>query len=406
MQQDCFMSIEAPALEAVVLPQNEADLPTEHPLEATPKGRNLLLRAFAGIGSVLEWLCGALTLTVTLAVLSVIPILNFLSLGYLLDASGRVARTKRLRAGFIGVRKAAVFGRIVVGAWLILWPARFILSMERDAKLIADGSAVVRGWRIAFFIFATLSIVHIMWACLRGGKLRHFLWPAPIRFIKWLRTSGKLESIRKGIVDYVAGLRIGHYFRLGAFGFIGGVMWLAIPVGLLIVGAFLPPAGGFLLALPGGGLLFLVALYLPFIQTHYAVENRFGAMFELGRVRQLFRQAPIAFWTALFITLLFSLPLYLLKIEFPPREIAWLPSLFFVAFIFPARLLTGWAMGRALKRELPRHFIFRWLARLSVIPVAGFYVLIVYLTQYLSWHGAFSLIEQHAFLVPSPLLSL
>src|SRR6266481_4097853 len=398
------MSIEVSALPSAVLCENETDLPRGLP--ATPKARKLPIRVFLWVGSVLEWICGSLTLTVTLAVLSVIPILNFLSLGYLLEASGRVARTKRLRDGFVGMRKAAVFGRIVVGTWLILWPARFIFSMEKDAKLIADGSAVIRGWRIAFFIFATLSIGHIVWACLRGGKLRHFLWPAPIRFIKWLRTPAKLEMIRHGIVEYVAGLRIGYYFRLGAFGFIGGVMWLAIPVGLLIVGAFLPPGGGFLLALLGGGLLFLVALYLPFMQTHYAVENRFSAMFEIGRVRQLFRQAPIAFWTALFITLLFSLPLYLLKIEFPPREIAWLPSLFFVAFIFPARLLTGWAMGRALKRELPRHFIFRWLARFSVIPVAGFYVLFVYLTQYLSWHGAFSLIEQHAFLVPSPLLSL
>jgi len=400
------MSIDAPALPSVLLSENETALLGSPSLVPASKARKLLARVFTWIGSVLEWLCGALTLTVTLAVLSVIPILNFLSLGYLLEASGRVARTKRLRAGFVGVRKAAVFGRIIVGAWLVLWPARFIFSMEKDATLIANGSGVARGWRIAFFIFATLSVSHIIWACLRGGKLRHFLWPAPARFIKWLRTSGKLETIRNGIVEYVAGLRIGHYFRLGALGFVGGVLWLAIPVGILILAAFLPPAGALLLALLGGGLLFLVALYLPFIQTHYAVENRFGAMFELGRVRQLFRQAPIAFWTALFITLLFSLPLYLLKIEFPPREIAWLPSLFFVAFIFPARLLTGWAMGRALKREQPRHFIFRWLARFSVIPVAGFYVLIVYLTQYLSWHGAFSLIEQHAFLVPSPLLSL
>ena len=399
------MNIDAPVLEPVTSPQNETNSPPNSLQAATSGVRSLLARMFAWIGSVVEWLCGTLTLTVTLAVLSVIPILNFLSLGYLLEASGRVARTKRLRAGFVGVRKAAVFGRIVVGTWLVLWPVRFIASMEKDAKLIAEGS-VARGWRIAFFIFGALSIGHIVWACLRGGKLRHFLWPAPIRFIKWLRTSGKLEKIRTGIVDYVGGLRLGHYFRLGAFGFVGGVVWLAIPVSLLIIGAFLPPGGGFLLALVGGGLLFLVALYLPFVQTHYAVENRFGAMFDIGRVRQLFRQAPVAFWMALFITLLFSLPLYLLKIEFPPREIAWLPSLFFVAFIFPARLLTGWAMGRALKRDQPRHFIFRWLARLSVIPVAGFYVLIVYLTQYLSWHGAFSLIEQHAFLVPSPLLSL
>jgi hypothetical protein len=63
-------------------------------------------------------------------------------------------------------------------------------------------------------------------------------------------------------------------------------------------------------------------------------------------------------------------------------------------------------MGRALKREYPRHFFFRWLARFSIVPAAAFYALIVYLTQYLSWNGALSLIEQHAFLVPSPMLSL
>src|SRR5262249_30146190 len=148
----------------------------------------------------------------------------------------RVAKAKRLRAGFVGVRKAAVFGRIIVGSWIVLWPVRFIASMGKDAQLIASGSGVSRGWRIAFLIFAGLSALHIGWACLRGGKLRPFLWPAPIRFTKWLGTSGKLESIRTGIVDYVAGLRIGHYFRMGALGFVGGVIWLAIPVALLVVG--------------------------------------------------------------------------------------------------------------------------------------------------------------------------
>src|SRR5256885_6728245 len=127
------MSIEAPALQPIVLPQNGLGA-VRSPLPALPKSRNFFVRLVASIGSVVEWLCGALTLTVTLAVLSVIPILNFLSLGYLLEASGRVARTKRLRAGFVGVRKAAVFGRIVVGTWLVLWPLPFLARMEKDAK--------------------------------------------------------------------------------------------------------------------------------------------------------------------------------------------------------------------------------------------------------------------------------
>lgn len=57
-----------------------------------------------------------------------------------------------------------------------------------------------------------------------------------------------------------------------------------------------------------------------------AVPPRFVAMFELGTVRRMFQRAPIAFWFALFVTLGFSLPLYLLKIEYVPRETVWLPS--------------------------------------------------------------------------------
>ena len=85
---------------------------------------------------------------------------------------------------------------------------------------------------------------------------------------------------------------------------------------------------------------------------------------------------------------------------------AWLPSLVFVVFIFPARLLTGWAMGRARRREQPRFILSRLFAFMAALPVVGFYTLIVYFTQYLSWYGAYSLYEQHAFLVPVPFLGM
>ncbi len=129
-------------------------------------------------------------------------------------------------------------------------------------------------------------------------------------------------------------------------------------------------------------------------------------MFELRAVRADFRRAPWAFAFAFIITLLFAVPLYLLKIQIVPREAAWLPSLVFIVFIFPARLLTGWALARASKREAPRHWFFRWTGRLPLLPAAAFYVLIVYFTQYTSWNGVWSLYEQHAFLVPVPFFGM
>jgi hypothetical protein len=399
-------TIELPVLQTAPELGETPSPPSTPPLSVTVRCRNFIGRAVRWVGSVVEWIFGILTLLGTLAVFSVVPFLNFLSLGYLLEVSGRVARTKRLRDGFVGVRKAAVFGRIVFGSWLMMWPARFVSGMWQDAELIASGSKIAIGWRIALYLVTTLTVGHILWACLRGGKLRHFFWPAPIRLFKWLRRDDKFDGIQQAVMDYLADLRLGYYFKLGGFGFLGGLIWLVVPVSILLLASRLPTGAAALLSLFGGGLLLLVAMYLPFIQAYYATENRFSAMFELKKVRQLFTQAPLAFWTALFITVLFSVPLYLLKIEFPPKEIAWLPSLLFVLFIFPARLLTGWAIGRALKHEQPRHFFFRWLGRLGSLPIAFFYVLAVYLTQYLSWNGAYSLIEQHAFLVPAPLLSM
>ena len=355
----------------------------------------------------LDWLFGCIALIFGLAALSVIPVLNFFSLGYLLQASARVADSKgKLRAGFIGVRKAAVLGRIVIGAWLFILPVRFVASLWRDAELIAPGSATANAWHVGLIALTVVAVAHIVWACIRGGKLRHFLWPAPLRFFRWIGRPTTYTTMRDTTLDYLASLRLPHYFWLGARGFAGAVIWLIVPVGILIAAANLPPGGAAVVSLLGAALLMAVVLYLPFPQTHFAQQNRFAALFEVKAVRSLFRRAPIAFWIALLITLLFALPLYLLKIQLTPREVAWLPSLLFVIFIFPARLLSGWAVGRAARRDEPRNWVFRWAARFAAIPVVAAYALIVFLTQYLSWHGSLSLLEQHAFLVPAPLMGL
>ncbi|HXT40835.1 MAG TPA: hypothetical protein VN887_12550 [Candidatus Angelobacter sp.] len=390
---------------------HSTDLPPQLPataaeLEPAPKV-TIWRRIARGVVSSLDWLFGLLSLVLGLAVLSIIPVANFLSLGYLIHASGRVAATGRLRNGFVGIRKASVVGSFFLGTWLVLLPVRLISGMWKDAELIAPGGATAGRWHVAVLVLTVLAVLHVVWACLRGGRVWHFAWPAPIRFFKWLSTPDKFEMIRNAVVDFCAGLRLPYYFWLGARGFFGAFAWLLIPVGFLILAAQMPPdKGGGFFSLVGGFLLMLVVLYLPFLQTHFALKNRFAALFAVGEVRRLFKRAPIAFWLSLFITLLFALPLYLLKIELPPREVAWLPSLLFVIFIFPARLLTGWAVGRANRRERPCHWFFRWTSRLALIPVVFFYVFFVYLTQYLSWNGSLSLLEQHAFMVPAPLMNL
>ena len=196
-------------------------------------------------------------------------------------------------------------------------------------------------------------------------------------------------------------------FWLGLRGFAGAAIWLVVPLLIMILaGSAKNAAIVGLGSLLGGILLGFAVLYVPFLQTHFAMSGNFRDFLSLKSARQLFSKAPFAFWIALFVTLLFALPLYLLKIELAPREVAWLPNVLFVLFIFPARLLLGWAVSRAEKRDAPRHWVTRWIARLGFIPVTAGYILVVWSTQYLSWHGTLSLLEQHAFLVPAPIFGL
>jgi hypothetical protein len=364
--------------------------------------RNEAALLFAGI----EWVFGFFCLLGGLAVLAALPVLQFLSLGYLLEASARVGRTGRLRNGFPGVRMAARIGGIVLASWLFLLPVRVLADFAHDARIIDAHGTAAAGWRIGLYAGMALVVLHITFACARGGKLRYFLWP--FNFV-WVLIDvirgGYYTKARDAVWNFTLSLRLPYLFWLGLRGFGAAFAWLVIPVSLLALGhskAAVAPLVGFL----GAVLLGLVLIYLPFLQLRMAVTNTFAQGFNVLAVRRDFRKAPWAFAFAFVVTLLFALPLFLFKIEVVPREAAWLPGLVFIAFIFPARLLTGWAMGRAGRRRTPRHWFVRWTGRLPFVPAAAFYVLIVFFTQYTSWNGVWSLYEQHAFLVPVPFFGM
>lgn len=400
----------------------------------------------------LEWLFGLASVIGCLAVLAAIPILNFISLGYLLEASGRVAKSGRIRDGFIDMHKFARIGSLVAGTWLWLWLPRFVSTLAMDAWLIDPASASARAWRVGLVVTTVLVIGHILLAWYSGGRLRHFFWPflAPFQLSAKLLFGGIIGPIlrpaitsisptlaedlykprpisdwfppailaagilrghmyteaRDAVWDFVVSLRLPQYFWLGLRGFAGAIAWLIVPSLMLMAGT--SGAGGLsiLIGYLGALAMAFVLLYLPFLQTHFACQNRFTAMFEWGEVRRQFRRAPIAYWLALTVTLLFALPLYLLKIEPPPRELWWTLTIFFILFIYPARLLTGWAVGRAMHHDQPRFFLSRWAARLAAIPVVLWYLLILFFTQYTSYLGPASILEQHAFLLPVPFLAM
>jgi hypothetical protein len=444
------VDVEAAQVPAALVPAGPLVAEPVRPGWRTSAARRQLLYAIGrGIESVWDWCFGVFSLIVGLAFLSAIPVLNLLSLGYLLEVSGRIARTGKFTAGFVGMRKASRVGSAVFGAFLVLLPLRFTLSMATQGRIIDPTSSATEGWAFAHFLLSIVLGIHVLIACARGGKLRHFLWPFPhpLRPVFWL--GGKLLAVaawplrklgvlpqpvqvevvdalprpesrlrrwlrapvaetargytlaRDAVWDFVVSLRLPYYFWLGARGFVGTVVWLAIPVTCLALGHRAP-----LLGFLGAALLAFVVLHLPFLQARFAAHNRLSAIFELRAVRRQFQRAPIAWWTAVATTLLFALPLYLAKIEMVPAEIGSVLSLLFVVFIFPARLLTGWAYARSLRREQPRHWVFRWMSSLAMVPVAGFYVLVIFFTQYLAWYGKLSLIEQHAFLVPAPFLNM
>jgi hypothetical protein len=360
--------------------------------------RGLIRRNAGRVYSCINWLFGFATLLLGLAVLASIPVFQFLTLGYLLESSGRVARSGRIRDGFIGVRTAARFGGIAIGAFVLWLPLYGMSYMAERARIIDPNARITRQWETWLLFMTVIYGLHVLAACLRDGRLRSFFWPLNLFWlIRRVFQDNMVRVARDSLWKTTTSLRLPFYFWLGLRGFLGAFLWLLIPVALLGQSHRLAALG-----VLGGFLLGLVVLYLPFLQTRFARDGKLRAFLQLQAVRRDYRFAPFAFAVALSMHLLSAIPLYLLKIELIPRDLMYLEGLIFLAFIFPSRLLDGWAYSRSTRRSTSRFWLLLWICRLSVIPAIVAYVLMVFTSQHLGWNGVSSLFEQHAFLLPVP----
>ena len=161
---------------------------TAGPIEINrPTGRSWVFRVIDFFGWLASRLFGIISIVFLLAVGANIPIVQFLSFGYLLEVTGRLARGQNLQTAFIGLAKAARIGSAILGAWLWLIPVRFVSQLSLEAYLIDPTSPQTRLMRGLVIVMIVLTVGHIAAAWFCGGKLRYFFWPvvAPFSFVVW-----------------------------------------------------------------------------------------------------------------------------------------------------------------------------------------------------------------------------
>ncbi len=350
-------------------------------------------------------------LCILLAVVAAIPIVQLASLGYLLDSAARLARRQAWSSALPGMRLAGRVGMLALLVFLLRLPVAFVSDLSYSAQLLLPNSREASLLRATAFALMLAFVIHVVWATMRGGKLRHFLWPAPLRFVREFFRRSTWQRASDQLYDLVSHFQFPRLWYLGARAGVGALVWIFIPVTMMIIGQRAEnfPAAA-LIGLIGAIAMLVIVMVLPFLQIQMALHNRFRALFEVRQVRRRFLCAPWAHASALLLLCLLCIPLYLLRIEATPAELVWAPSIVFVIFMLPAKLLLGAAMGyaegRAERLPLPnRHWTLRWPARVVVLASALLYVGALYLAQLVAGQGALVMYFQHAFLVPAPLIS-
>jgi hypothetical protein len=284
-----------------------------------------------------------------------------------------------------------------------LWWLLVLVLRDRafSAELIAAGSETARSARRWAQIGSLLIFGHVCIAWLKGARIRDFLQPW---LSAWWVLAGLWDRRRfvtsiSNAVDRMLDLNVPGFFWLGLRGYLGSVCWLMLPVLLIALGPK-HPAIGFI----GAWALLVVLFRLPIMQVRFAQTQSMSAFMQFREASRMARSAPLLWTLAVAGLVVLAIPLYVFKVEPLPSGLWWLASLFFVAFMLPAKLIAGFVVGVAQRQNgLPTRW-FRWGLHLIAIPVGALYVGWAFLTPYIGFHGVLqSLFDQHAFLLPAPL---
>jgi hypothetical protein len=359
--------------------------------------------------SMLRAFFDAFSLLILLSVVATMPVLQFASFGYMLESAARLSRGMPVRLCFPGARIAGNL-LVVMGCAFLSWlPVWFVADMAYTGEIIEIGSPVASRLRILARVLSVVWVLWVLWAIFRGGKFRHFVWPAPMMAVRRLLRGGVWREAEDRLWIYVSSFHLPRLLWLGFMASVGALVWFVLPSSLIVIGLSSGNAAGAgLVGLVGAVWMAWVLLHLPFLQIQLARESKFLAVFDLKSSRRAFRQAPWALCFATWVTLLLAIPLYLLRIEPPPSQLWWILSIFFVVLMFPAKLSAGWALQRSDQRAKanPNHrevfWFWRYCAWIPQISMVAVYLGVLYVAKFAVWEGAASIYLQHAFLPPVP----
>ena len=357
-----------------------------------------LVQVILGLGFLLPLLAG----------LAAIPGVNLLSLGMLLDAEARVAKSGRFRDGLPLLAVSTRIGTIGLMVFLFLLPIMMTSSVAEGQQVVSQLSGGSRnGLLFVTRILQVVILCHLLLAIANGGSFACFLRPIRNlrRFIRDVRSGTYSANVNLWTERLTKVLQPLHHLRLAVYGALGALCWLAIPT--LLLGALstkphedLGPSA--LVTLLGAILIIPVAAWLPLLQCHQAVTGRFKAIFEVRKAREIICRVPIRWAVATILLYGLAIPLYLSKIVSWPVDALWLFTPLFIIVIYPTRLLMGWVYGTGAQKNLRAPKLIRWPTKAVMVPLIGVYALTLFLLPTISEAGGRAMMENHAFLLPVP----
>ncbi|BBM85482.1 hypothetical protein [Candidatus Uabimicrobium amorphum] len=206
---------------------------------------------------------------------------------------------------------------------------------------------------------------------------------------------------------------LGNMWMLGAKAFLGAYLWLVVPSFFLAIGWYFGWIFSFerltyemsfcvLMTVLGVFSFGWVAIHLPLSTAHFAMHGNIKSFFDISFVKKHIRKAPLSYGLVLLFTIFLTIFPYAAKIpRLQVKDVAGVAFLFFVLVLW-AKLL--WAKVYAIANsgeEKNWYSINRWLLRVAKVASFILVPIILLLSQFVSWRGAYGFFDHFMYLLPT-----